>query len=102
MNEDFTLVDGIPHIEKRAGDKLDYTFDMTDYMLGIDATMGEYSVRHEGSIIVPPTEISKDGEAVTVLIDGGVRGYSCAVHLDFALSGTPGRHATKTIVIDVV
>lgn len=94
--------DGLPHIQKVAGRRLDYTFDLTDYFTAIGATMGEYTVRAHPGLAVNQADCIKTGNAVTVFIDGGTAGYTCPVHLDFEISGANARDDTRTIVIDVV
>lgn len=93
--------DGLPHIPKVAGRRLDYTFDLTDYFTAIGANMGGFTLRAPG-LTFNQGDCKKDGNAVTAFLDGGTANYSYLVHLDFEIQGADPRDDTRTIVIDVV
>lgn len=104
QNEFTTGQDGLPHIEKVAGKRLDYTFDLSDYFAGIGADMGAFTVAAPAVLGVVQGECIKQGNAVTVFAgdQGDVAGYSHPVTLHFDITGGPGRDDSRTIVIDVV
>jgi hypothetical protein len=95
----YIIKDGLPHIQKAAGKTLDYTLDLSDVMALVGANIDTFSVTATGLTVV---ETVKTGNAVTVLLDGGMPGYSYPVHLDFNYTGTPARDDRRTIVIEVV
>lgn len=95
----YTIKDGLPHIQKVAGKTLDYTLDLTDVMALVSANIDTFAVSAAGLTVV---ETIKTGNAVTVLLDGGLPGYRYFVHLDFTYTGTPARDDRRSIVVEVV
>jgi hypothetical protein len=95
----YIIKDGLPHITKSAGSKLDYTLDVTDVCALIGANVGAFTVTATGLTVAETTQI---GDAVTVILEGGIAGYKYPVHLDFDYTGTPARKDRRSIVVEVV
>jgi hypothetical protein len=98
-NIGYTIKNGLPHIQKVAGKALDYTLDLTDVCALIGAHVGDFTVTATGLTV---TETSKTGDAVSIILDGGMVGYNYPVHLDFDYTGVPARNDRRTIVIEIV
>lgn len=95
----YIIKDGLPHIQKVAGKPLDYTLDLTDVCAFIGAHVGAFTVTAGGLTV---NEATQNGDAVTIILAGGIVGYSYHVHLDFDYTGVPARSDRRTIVIEVV
>lgn len=103
METTYTIgADGLPHIPKVAGKKLEFSLDLSDYMAEIGAGLSSFAVIIPSGLISDSSENIKNGDVATVFISGGTTGYSYPIHFDFTISGSPSRTDRRTIVIDVV
>lgn len=92
---------GLPTIDKRAGEKLDYSLDLEEYLVDIDATIQSATVEL-GATLTKEGDVGHDSYTVTVpKVAGGVVGQFPTIKYLVTLAGS-GEVVVREVALRII